>query len=272
MVLHLSNFFQLTELNEYKLHLATWNGENQPLDAFIRDRKEWDGWNSYRKEINEFNRDYILALIDFYPQPGVWLFGGVYRVLYRGPERNSHSYKIERTNFGEELVGRLKIKFQRPGRKRSLRLENYFDQLEVAALLEEPYSGEPFPGYENIRHDFSYLETVILSGRPDWKAALENVKGVYVIFDKSNGKKYVGAAYGETGVWSRWSDYIGTGHGWNNELTKLIDKKGISYARENFVLTLLEYRPAKTDDRLVQEREEFWKQALLSRAFGYNQN
>jgi hypothetical protein len=30
---------------------------------------------------------------------------------------------------------------------------------------------------------------------------LENVKGVYLIVDKSNGKMYVGSAYGDTGIW-----------------------------------------------------------------------
>jgi hypothetical protein len=32
-------------------------------------------------------------------------------------------------------------------------------------------------------------------GKADWKAALENVKGVYLIVDRSHGKMYVGSAY-----------------------------------------------------------------------------
>ncbi|MGB4782742.1 GIY-YIG nuclease family protein, partial [Candidatus Methylomirabilis sp.] len=128
-------------------------------------------------------------------------------------------------------------------------------------------------GYENINHDFSTLETIFKSGRPDWKAALENVKGVYLIIDKYNGKKYVGSAYGGSGIWARWECYMGTGHGWNDELTKLIQQEGIDYARKNFRLSLLEYRPARTDDRVIIERENYWKEALLScGAFGYNRN
>jgi len=108
--------------------------------------------------------------------------------------------------------------------------------------------------------------------RPDWKAALQSVKGVYLIVDKDNGKKYVGSAYGAFGLWQRWGCYIGTGHGWNDELTKLINKKGIEYARKNFRLSLLEYRPAYTDDQEIMSRENYWKEALLSRKFGYNRN
>jgi hypothetical protein len=98
----------------------------------------------------------------------------------------------------------------------------------------------------------------------DWKAALENVKGVYVIVDKSNGKKYVGSAYGDFGIWSRWAVYVGTGHGFNDELTKIISECGIDYARQNFRLSLLEYRSTKIDDNVIIGRESFWKEVLLT--------
>lgn len=239
----------------------------------MRDRQEWDMWNTWRSGKNEFNRDYILALIDFYPEPGVWLFGGIYQVLERGVENFSHSYKVRLTDYGSALIGRLKVYFQRPGRIRSLKLENYLGDMTVSELLKESYLGERFPGYDNISHDFPALETVFNMHRPDWKTALENVKGVYCIVDKSNGYKYVGSAYGDTGIWARWAAYIGTGHGWNDDLSRIIDMEGIDYARQNFRITLLEYHPARTEDRIIIERESFWKEALLSRGtHGYNKN
>ncbi len=273
MPLPLSQLLPIADPAAYKVHLAGWNGAKQPLDVFVGDRTEWDGWNSWRSDKDQFNRDYILSLIDFYPQPGVWLFGGIYRVVGRSSASRQHSYVIERSPDFDDLVGRLKIDFVRAGRARSVRLENFLGKMSVAELLREPYSGAPFPGYENINHDFSALETVFRTHRPDWKAALVSIKGVYLVSDKRNGRKYVGSAYGETGIWSRWSCYIGTGHGWSDELTKLIEREGIGYARENFRIALLEYRPAKTDDAVIIEREGFWKEALLSRSpHGYNRN
>ena len=91
-----------------------------------------------------------------------------------------------------------------------------------------------------------------------------------MIVDKSNGKKYIGSAYGQFGIWSRWACYIGTGHGWNDELTRLISKKSIDYARKNFKFSLLEYRSMNTDDKVIISRESYWKDILLSRRFGYN--
>lgn len=273
MTIQLSKILEIEQPDEYKVHLACWNGEDQPLDVFVRDKSEWDGWNSWRSGKNEFNRRYILSLIDFYPEPGVWLFGGIYEVIERKDQNYSHSYTVKKVNLGSELIGRIKIKFDRPGRIRSIKLERYFNQMEISEILKEPYSGEQFPGYDNISFDFTSLEAIFKTHRLDWKTALENIKGVYVIFDKLTGKKYVGSAYGDYGIWSRWSVYIETGHGWNDELTKLIEKEGIDYARRYFRVTLLEYRSMRTDDNVIIERENYWKEALFSRGkFGYNKN
>ncbi|PZQ10790.1 MAG: hypothetical protein DI565_19630 [Ancylobacter novellus] len=117
------------------------------------------------------------------------------------------------------------------------------------------------------------LETIVRIERLDWKTALQNVKGVYLIVDKSSGKKYVGSAYNGVGIWSRWSGYVTSGHGWNVALVELLANKGVAYARENFRMTLLEAWPYRTEDRIIIGRETHWKEALLTRGdFGYNRN
>jgi hypothetical protein len=273
MSILLSSLLSIPNPGDFKVHLACWNGDSQPLDVFVRDRAEWDGWNCWRSNKDEFNRPYILALAHFYPETDIWLFGGIYKVLSRDPSNQSHSYTIEPVLEHKEMIGRLKIHLPRPGRVRSVKLENYYAQMSVSELLKEPYSGERFPGYEDISHDFGTLEAVFRTGRQDWRAALENIKGVYLITDKSNGKKYVGSAYGDSGIWSRWACYMKTGHGWNDELMQLIEREGLDYARQNFRVSLLEYKPFKADDLVIIAREMFWKEALLSRApLGYNKN
>ena len=46
----LNDLFHLTEdeMRKYKIHLAAYNGYEQPLDVFARDREEWKGWNEWR--------------------------------------------------------------------------------------------------------------------------------------------------------------------------------------------------------------------------------
>lgn len=254
---------------EYKLHLATTSEDGiNPLNVFVQDKDKWKGWQSYRGSRNEWTREYVFSLIQYNQY---WLFGGIFKVL----NRYSTHYEVELTNMCEGLIGRLVISGipSRRGQGRSFNMETYYNEFTVHKILEEEYNGQDFPGYENINIDFVDLEAVFRYQKIDWKGALENVKGVYAIVDKSNGKKYVGSAYGKFGIWSRWAVYVGTGHGFNNELTKLISEKGINYARQNFRFSLLEYRSMKIDDKVIIYRESYWKEALMTRGqFGYNKN
>lgn len=134
------------------------------------------------------------------------------------------------------------------------------------------YAGERFCGYDRIDLGFPRLGEIVRQQRLDWSAALENAKGVYLISDTSNGKRYVGSAYGDTGLWSRWNEYVRTGHGGDKELKRLISRKGIGYAQKFFRFALLEYFPMKTVDEVVMGREAYWKDVLLSRRYGYNEN
>ena len=34
--------------SRYKLHVACWDGSNQPLDVFVRNREGWNDWNRWR--------------------------------------------------------------------------------------------------------------------------------------------------------------------------------------------------------------------------------
>ncbi|MBI4334434.1 MAG: GIY-YIG nuclease family protein [Chloroflexi bacterium] len=251
------------------MHLACWNRRTQPLDDFVNSKEKWESWQRYRGERDDFNRKYIFAMMEFYHESDdIWLFGGIYEVI----ARSSKGYRVRVVDGSKELIGRLKICFKRPGRVRAVKFEKYYNKLVVSEILKESYTGQQFCGYENINHGFPSIENIIKTDRPDWKAALTSVKGVYLITDKENGKRYVGSAYGDSGVWSRWACYAGTGHGWNDELTKLIKEKGIEYARSNFVFTLLEYRSMKADDKSILEREKYWKEVLLAREYGYNKN
>lgn len=245
--------------------MACWNTIENPLDVFVRSRSQWQGWSEWGNKIDVFNRQHIFTLIDFYPQRDRWLFGGSYEVLSRTGKVGPKAYELKIMAESVPYIGRLKLSFKRPGRAKSLKLENFYENLVVAEILAEPYSGESFPGYDRIELSFTMLENLIRHQKPDWKAALGNAKGIYLITDALTGKKYVGSAYGNTGLWSRWECYAGTAHGYNDDLTRLIKKEGMDYARKHFHFALLEYFAMKTDERFVCEREAYWKRVLMSR-------
>ena len=96
---------------------------------------------------------------------------------------------------------------------------------------------------------------------------------MYLITDKESGKMYVGSATSDYGMLlQRWRSYIANGHGGNKELIELVERDGIDYIKTNFYYSILENYNAKVDDRVILERESWWKETLQTRTFGYNSN
>lgn len=267
-----ADLMNIGDPSKYKLHLGCRNPDGEhPLDLYIEDKSTWTDWNEWKNQNrNDWTRDYIFSLIEFYPRVNSWLFGGIFKVL----DRKGEKYTIEEVQDFAKFTGRLILSFYRYQgmRGRAFYLESHIENLLVSQLLEAEYTGEIFPGYDKINHDFSVLKHIVAIDKLDWKTALYNIKGIYLIFDKSNGKGYVGSAYGESGIWSRMSCYLGTGHGWNDQLVSLIKSKGKEYADANFRFTLLEIHGMYSSDDFIRGRENYWKDKLGTREHGYNSN
>ncbi|MFI5429610.1 GIY-YIG nuclease family protein [Aeromicrobium sp. UC242_57] len=256
-----------------KLHCAVWNGEEYPIDVLSNDPEAWEGWNSDRSNKDDFNRQFIFSLAQDRHDLTLWLFGGIWEVLERGGEQYARSYKIA---LREDLMGpyvrRLYVRLALGGRQRRRKMESILDEMTVAAILEEPFLGDPFPGHDKINHALADLQMVVKQNRPDWRIALEQMKGVYVIHDQVTGSRYVGSATGDTGIWARWSSYAQTLHGGNRGLVDLVAEKGEEYFRTNMKFALLEFWSMRTDDGHVLGRESYWKEVLHARSLGHNKN
>lgn len=142
MRLPVSTVIGIDDPSRYKLHVARWNGHDEPLDVYVRDMDEWFAWNQYRAGKDEFNRELVFSIIDFYHETDTWLFSGVFRVTGRDPIPNSWGYTIEEISEYAALVGRLKIRMPRPTRGRAFLLENHFHVMELAEILRQPYTGQ----------------------------------------------------------------------------------------------------------------------------------
>jgi hypothetical protein len=259
--------------SQYKVHFAVWNQTEHPIDVLATDREEWQGWNSWRSVKNDFNREFIFSVAQDKNDATLWLFGGIWEVLERGPEQQARSYTVA---LREDLMGpfirRLWLRHKRSGRNIRQRMETVLPATTVSSILEEPFAGEPFPGHDRINHSLVDLQAVVTQARADWRIALESMKGVYVIHDKETGQRYVGSAYGDTGIWQRWATYAATLHGGNVGLKALLEEKGDEYYRTNLRFALLEYWSMRTDDDHVLQRESYWKDVLHARSLGHNKN
>ena len=256
-----------SERYNYKLHLAQSANNYQPLDVYTQEGFDgWQNWQVHRGDVNRFNRNYIFSLMQFYPEgDDIWLFGGIFEVL----GENQDGYVVEITDVLANFIGRMKIRLIKD-RTNYPNLETYYDRMVVWEILKTEYLIPKFPGYDKIDISFRKLEHVIRHRDDEWRSPLQNVYGIYMITDTSTRLRYVGSAYGEGGIWARWEQYVQNGHGGNTRMIELIDPDLI-YPRDNFRFTVLEYFGKGKTIEAVIEREEFWKQVLLSKGeFGLN--
>ena len=250
-------------MKDIKIHFARGRVvKEEALKAFLAGG--FKSWQEHQTKRN-FERKYILSLILL--DDGEWLFAGVYKRqgVSEIESDNHYRYKTSLTDIGSDLIGKVVVRFKRTFRQSYCLLENYIDDLEVLEIKRDMYS-IPFPGYDKV--SISWQELYVVINTDAWKTALQNQKGVYLLTDVSCGKMYVGSAIGEEMIWSRWKTYVDNGHGGNKDLKRLSFK----HIKENFIYTILDVYKANTDDDVILEREQWWKNVLKTREYGYNRN
>ena len=193
----------------------------------------------------------------------VWLSGKVTNDLNI---LNGVGYEYQTLTEYEKYFGRLIIKFKNTAQNMIRNAESVINDCEVSQILPDTFDNDLFPGYDKVNISWGELSRVIKKG--PWKTALQNQKGVYLITDRATGKNYVGSAYGENMILARWRAYVQTGNGGNVGLKTL----AFDYIRNNFSYSILDIYKSTIDDKVIIERENWWKEVLQSRKFGYNEN
>ena len=252
------------EPEEAKLHLAT-HGPTLSKEAIeIYTAGEFDEWKCWN-EPGSFNRDYVISLISLPPRDsGRWLFAGIHRCLggeeTYSPETDRDEYKHNLTEEQHyaEMNGRLVVEIERIFRQPKAIAANWIRDIAVREIYPKRLSIGEFPGFKAVNISRVQLGIIFGESLKSWRAALPNVAGMYLIMDTATGKPYVGSAYGDEGLWGRWSEYADSGHGGNVELQKLLKENGSDYVK-NFRYAILEISDPLSSDDEIREREEHWK-------------
>jgi len=264
------DIFDLLEINpeSTKVHLAQASNGYDPLMDFFNGT-----FIDYQKFQNKknFERDKILSLIKL-PGENLWLYAGVYSSHgIIGQEDGYHEYDTSLTKIGSSLIGRLVIEYRRAGRVSYPNCENLVGKASIAEIKSEPLGFSDFKSFKDVLLTRRDLEGLIRTAPGSWRSPLQSVSGIYLITDKANGKQYVGSAYGENGIWGRWSEYAKNYHGGNKSFVKMYNVTGPE-AFSGFQYSILETTDIDADKDLVISLENKWKEKLLTREFGYNEN
>ncbi|MDR4191482.1 GIY-YIG nuclease family protein [Bacillus cereus] len=242
-----------------------------------------DEFQSFQ-ELNVFKGcKYILSFLAL--EKGVSLFIGAYEVLgvnrvnglpdtidapYRGIAKTKakYHYDLEKLTGFEDIEGRLIVNnvqyYPWYG--------TYKHNCEVIQMMPPGYTGIA-PDYLDMNLPFYKVVELCNSpySNPSWYDKLSSVKGIYLILDEYDGKMYIGAAYGEKGIWGRWRDYAkSNGTGGNKLLKEII--QDAPYRSQRFRFSILQVFPMNVRKEDIQEKERIWKSKLGSMSFGLNLN
>ncbi len=230
---------------------------------------KWLFWNERRKYFRVGQIAICLVRI----KDDLWLLTTVKEVTKDLDVHGGTSFEGEELERTSEFFGRTIVRYHKRHQVQDRMYDAIADELEVVQVLPDVFDDDHFPGYDNVSVGYLKLKRILESGKTDWKSALENQKGVYVITDTRTGKLYIGSATAERGMFlKRWGDYVRDGHGGDVELKALVKKVGLAYVKDNFQYSIIENFNARVDDARILQREAYWKRVLCSREFGYNGN
>jgi hypothetical protein len=111
-------------------------------------------------------------------------------------------FELDLTEFHPDWRGKLVIRW--PGKELSWYRWAYKPQNEmsVLAILDECAFVEDIPEWDEVNltwPDLGVMPTRLKSKLREWR-------GIYYIYDVSDGKGYVGSAYGEQNLLGRWQN------------------------------------------------------------------
>jgi hypothetical protein len=220
--------------------------------------------NSQSRDI--FNGvDYIVSFIG---EEGIQSrFIGVYKVVSsKKLQADCFEYVMEEVKGFEDLRERVIIKW-----KNAISWHQWISNEMEVIQIHPGLHYKQFKDYSDFILDFAELKEIIINQYSDWKRMLSVTKGIYLISDTKTGKLYVGSAYGDEGIWGRWSKYVLTnGHGDNKTLKELVSCDPNHASNFQFSILMLLPRTITPDEAIKKER--LFKNKLGTNAFGLNNN
>jgi hypothetical protein len=224
-----------------------------------------DYQNSQNKDVFK-EVDYIVSFIG---EDGLLSrFIGVFEIISRKKiTNNQFEYQMDEiVGSFDDLKERVIIKWENAISWHQW-INNDMEVIEIQPGLHF----KKFTDYNDFILKFDELKEIVTRQYGDWKKMLSATKGIYLINDTRSGKLYVGSAYGDDGIWGRWSKYVATnGHGDNKTLKEFIESDPTHSSNFHFSILMLLPRTITPEEAI--KKENLFKNKLGTNSFGLNNN
>lgn len=187
-----------------------------------------------------------------FPCPNMYADNEVYR------------YDIKETELLADYKGKLLIDW---GKSAVSWHQSAANEKRITAI-----STAGFPGYDKLILSFAELKNICDNPNmyENYISAMKAVNAVYLIADRKSGRQYVGSAAGANGLYGRWEEYVKTSHGGNAGLKEHLQADNADVRDLQFSILQIFSRTERYDNIIACEN--LWKEKLLTRSFGFNQN
>ncbi len=175
-------------------------------------------------------------------------------------------HELIETVYYSDLINRLYIDWGKGTVNWSQRAIN---DKPIIAIKSVP--SLEFKGYEKIVLMYDQLKQIIDNQvtYENWHDALKSVHAIYLITDLTEGRQYVGSAYGADSLFQRWKTYVETKHGNNKRLINYLKEHPDYYHQ----FSILQVIPKTILQKEVIDLENLYKEKLGTRlANGLNEN
>jgi hypothetical protein len=222
-IIKLNDILRLENLDNVKIRFNLMFQQNwNPIEIFkngdIATMLHGQYWN-YNKSKSFKAGQITVGLVKIKPTEDDWLLFHIGQVTKDLNKLNAVGYEFEDLPEYKKYVGRLIVKFKNKAQTMIRNAESVIEDCYVSQILPDTFDNDLFPGYEKVNITWHEMNRVL--EKDNWKTALQNQKGVYLMTDMSNGKMYIGSAYGANMILGRWRSYVKTGHGGNIGLKSL---------------------------------------------------
>lgn len=238
----------------------------------------YDLYNMYRSDKPSFlhyqssqHRDVfnnVSHIVSFIGEDGLTSrFVGVFKILSKEVLDNGNLfYQMEEIEGFEDMKERVIIRW-----KNAISWHQWISNEMEIIEIKPGLHYKQFTDYFDFILTFKELKEIVENEYSDWKRMLSVTKGIYLIHDIKTGSLYVGSAYGEKGIWGRWSNYIkSNGHGGNKSLIELCNIDALH--PHNFQFSILMLLPSTITADEAIKKEKLFKNKLGTNAFGLNNN
>lgn len=144
---------------------------------------------------------------------------------------------------------------------------------EKAIISLQTDEKKVFSGFENLILTYDELKNIIENREAfdTWYTAMSSVNAVYLITDRKEGRQYIGSASGKDGLWGRWTEYIATGgHGGNKRMYRVMKEN--PQRCHDLQFSILQILSKSLMDNEISKVETLWKNKLLTKEYGWNDN